>query len=320
MITGAAGFIGGALTSLLRQRGITVHPLDDLSVPSLLPSPPGLDRRDVRALHSTDLDSVDTIVHLAARKSVPGSFADPSALSHNLSVDHHILRTFAGSRARRLLMASTCEVYGDRPGPLAETCQCVPRSPYATGKTASELLAAVYRPLLNAYQQIGVVRFFNIFGPAEGADAVVPAFLDAAAHDGQLTIEGDGTQSRDLTHIDDAMLMIQRILDEPNLASVVNLGSGRTITVHQIAESVLELTGRGKIVHAPARTNEIRSFTADMRLFTDTYGHVPALSWEHALAQTYRERARLRDLVGTPCDTPAPNGLHARSSLREVRP
>ncbi|WP_435109209.1 NAD-dependent epimerase/dehydratase family protein [Nocardiopsis synnemataformans] len=300
LITGAAGFIGGALTDLLRRRGTTVHPVDDLSVPSLSSPPAGLDRRDVRALHSQDLEGIDTIVHLAARKSVPASFTDPGALTHNLSVDHHLLRTFAASTARRLVMASTCEVYGDRPGPLAESYRCAPRSPYATGKAASEFLACVYRPLLRADQQIGVVRFFNIFGPAEGADAVVPAFLDAADNNVDLTIEGEGFQARDLTYIDDALLMLQRILDKPALLPVVNLGSGRPTTVSQLARTVLELVGRGNITYGPARPNEIRSFTADTRLFTDTYGSIPHRAWEQALAQTWRERSRLRELASLP--------------------
>ncbi|MER7952377.1 NAD-dependent epimerase/dehydratase family protein [Streptomyces sp. NPDC096079] len=291
LITGGAGFIGLALTDALRVAGHTVTPLDNLSVTSRRPSPKGLVVREVRALTPRDLDGVDTVIHLAALKSVPDSF-ETGNLEHNVAVDRHILHTFVVSTARRLLMASSCEVYGEQTGPLAENAPYAARSPYAVGKVASEQLAGIYRPLLGDGRQLGIVRFFNTFGPQEGADAVVPAFLSAVTGDRPLTIQGDGTQARDLTYIDDAIAMLTRVLDGPELLPVVNLGSGRAVPVRDVADAVIRAAGRGTITHAAPRINEISSFTADLSLFTRTYGTVDRTPLDAALALSLQSFGR----------------------------
>ncbi|HEY6787298.1 MAG TPA: NAD-dependent epimerase/dehydratase family protein [Trebonia sp.] len=291
LITGAAGFIGSALTRALRGAGHGVTALDDLSVASPRRHPEGLEARDVRSLAPGDLDGIDTIVHLAAHKSVPRSF-DPGGFEHNTAVDRHIIHAFTASAARRLVLASSCEVYGQQAGPLAESAPHAPRSPYAAGKAATEHLAAIYRDLLPPGRQIGVVRFFNTFGPDEDGDAVVPAFLDAAIAGRLLAVEGDGSQARDLTHIDDAVAMLARILSRPQLLPAVNCGSGRAVTILALAQAVIRAAGSGTITHDPARHNEIRSFTAGMSLFTSVYGPPPSRPLEEALAATLRDRAR----------------------------
>ncbi|MYR56853.1 NAD-dependent epimerase/dehydratase family protein [Streptomyces sp. SID625] len=291
LITGAAGFIGSALTGALRGAGHAVTTVDDLSVASPRPHPAGLQVRDVRDLSPADLDSCDTVVHLAAHKSVPASF-DVGGFEHNVTVDRHLIHTFAHSRATRLLLASSCEVYGQQSGPLAEHAPHAPRSPYAAGKAATEHLAEVYRSRLKAGRQVGIVRFFNVYGPHEDPDAVVPAFLDAAAAGRPLTIEGDGTQARDLTHIDDAVTILSSILARPVLLPVVNCGSGRAIPVRDLAHAVIRAAGHGTVTHTAGRPNEIASFTADMSLFTRVYGPVRHRPLKQALADTLHERRR----------------------------
>ncbi|WP_062012182.1 NAD-dependent epimerase/dehydratase family protein [Streptomyces hygroscopicus] len=291
LITGAAGFIGSALTQALRTAGHTVTAVDDLSVTSPRPRPDDLQVRDVRALAPADLDGLDTVVHLAAQKSVPASF-EVGGFEHNVAVDRHLIHTFAASTARRLLLASSCEVYGQQTGPLTESAPHAPRSPYAAGKAATEHLADIYRPRLDVGRQLGIVRFFNTFGPHEDSDAVVPAFLDAIAAGRPLTIEGDGTQARDLTHIDDAVTMLARILAAPALLPVVNCGSGRAIEIRALAAAVIRAAGGGTVTHTAARPNEISSFTADMALFTRVYGPIENRPLEQALADTLQQRLR----------------------------
>lgn len=290
LITGAAGFIGSALTRALRGAGHCVTALDDLSVTSPRPRPHDLVVRDVRELTPGDLAGIDTLVHLAAHKSVPASF-EVGGFEHNTAVDRHLLHAFAASGARRLLLASSCEVHGQQPGPLAESAACRPRSPYAAGKLATEVLAEIYRESLRPGRQIGIVRFFNTFGPEEDPDAVVPAFVDAASDGRPLRIEGDGAQARDLTYIDDAVAMLSRILDAPELLPVVNCGSGRTITIRELADAVIRTVGHGTTVHTDPRPNEIASFTADMTLFNATYGPVAHRPLQAALAETHAQRA-----------------------------
>ncbi|MEV6956102.1 NAD-dependent epimerase/dehydratase family protein [Streptomyces sp. NPDC051183] len=291
LITGGAGFIGSALTQALAAAGHTVTPLDNLSVASRRPRPKELMVRDVRTLTAQDLNGVDTVVHLAALKSVPASF-EIGGFEHNVAVDRHILHTFAGSTARRLLLASSCEVYGQQSGPLAESAPYLPRSPYAAGKVATEQLVGIYRSLLGDDRQIGVVRFFNTFGAYEDPDAVVPAFLDAVSEGKPLMIDGDGTQARDMTYIDDSVTMLTRILDAPELLPVVNCGSGTAVPVLDLARAVIRAAGTGTITHTEPRVNEIDSFTADLTLFTSTYGAVDRMPLDEALAVSLQNGAR----------------------------
>ncbi|MFE4517398.1 NAD-dependent epimerase/dehydratase family protein [Kitasatospora sp. NPDC056783] len=297
LVTGAAGFIGSALTTALRADGHTVTALDDLSVTSPRPRPDHLIERDVRTLEPGDLDGIHTIVHLAAHKSVPRSFT-VGAFERNTAVDRHIIHTFAASGAGRLLLASSCEVYGQQSGQLAESAPHQPRSPYAAGKSATEHLADIYRHRLGPGRQIGVARLFNTYGPWEDGDAVVPAFLDAALADRPLTIEGTGTQARDLNHVDDTVTMLGRILAADRLLPVVNIGSGHATTVLDLAEAIIRTTGRGTITHTAPRPNEIHSFTADMTLFTSIYGMPPGRPLDQALADTARARALLWSPAG----------------------
>ncbi|MEJ8654715.1 NAD-dependent epimerase/dehydratase family protein [Streptomyces sp. MS1.AVA.3] len=300
LITGAAGFIGSALTQALRAAGHAVTAVDDLSVTSLRPRPDRLQVRDVRSLTPADLAGVHTVVHLAAHKSVPRSF-DVGGFEHNIAVDRHMIHTFAASPARRLLLASSCEVYGQQTGPLAETATHAPRSPYAAGKAATEHLAGIYQPLLKAGREIGIVRFFNCFGPHEDPDAVVPAFLDAVTQERPLAVEGSGSQARDLTHIDDTVTMLARILHAAELLPVVNCGSGHATSIRALAESVIRVAGRGTLVHTAQRPNEIRSFTADMSRYTTVYGPMTYQPLEQALAATLRDRARTWKPVAGAC-------------------
>lgn len=305
LITGAAGFLGRNLATRLAAAGHHVDRVDDLSVPPVLDPPPGLRRLDVRALTARDLTGVDTVMHFAARKNVPDSFTDRTQMLHNVDTDHALLElaTLAPS-VRRILLASSCEVYGDRGGaPCAEHHPTAPRSPYAVGKLATEALAAVYRQL-RPDTQISCLRLHNIYGPDEGPDAVVPAFLDAAAGGRPLVVEGNGQQARDLTHIDDAVTMIARVCADPRpLPPLLNIGSGVPVTVLHLAHAVLAAVGGGRITHLPARPNEITVFTADTTLFHHRYGPPPTRPLSHGIASA--TAARLRE-IRQPAALPTP--------------
>ena len=144
LITGAAGFIGRNLWHELEGRGCDVVGVDDLSVAPRIPHRPETVLADVKTLTNKDLAHVDVIVHLAAHKSVADSFRDNYSVERNLGPAHHLIRLFLRSSARRLLLASTCEVYGSQSRTsIDEGASMRPRSPYAVSKSAIEQLAGV---------------------------------------------------------------------------------------------------------------------------------------------------------------------------------
>ena len=148
--------------------------------------------------------------------------------------------------------------------PIAEAVTFAPRSPYAVSKVALEHLADVYaRPDAEAT----ALRFFNVYGPDEGLDAVVPRFIAEIRATGGLTIEDDGEQRRDFNYVDDVVDMVVQIVQyDRRLPRAINVGSGRSRSVRELAGIVLALAGGGCLRTAPGRRNEIADFVACTRL------------------------------------------------------
>lgn len=298
LITGGAGFIGRNCAVRLIDAGHAVTCIDSLSAASAIPPTGGVRRIDVRDLTPADFD-VDVVLHLAALKSVPGSFHEPTQILHNVAVDHHILRMFTQSRrAKRLVMASSCEVYGDRGRLAPEATTPSPRSPYAVGKVASEHLASVYRTV-HPDGEICVLRLHNVFGPDEGGEAVVSQFIDAILEQRPLEIQGDGSQARDFTYIDDACEMIVNVLmDRRSVPHMLNIGSGTATSVTDLAYTFEQLTGSRLVVEfGQSRPNEIGAFVADMTLYSSLYRRIPRRSMWSGLALSLEQRAAVRGIV-----------------------
>jgi dTDP-glucose 4,6-dehydratase/UDP-glucose 4-epimerase len=180
-------------------------------------------------------------------------------------VDRHLVEIVARSDVQRLFLASSCEVYGStgRGRPIAESTRFAPRSPYAVSKVAMEHLARIYtRPSLHTT----ALRFFNVYGADEGRDAVVPRFVAELRETGGLTIEGSGSQRRDFTYIDDLVdMLVDLLLRTGTPPHVVNVGSGRSVSIRSVAQTMLALAGGGEIRRAPERPKEIADFVADTR-------------------------------------------------------
>lgn len=264
LITGGAGFIGWNLVKALRDRGEEVLAVDDLSASPWPERPAGIELRDVGSLSALELHDIRAVVHLACRKVVPTSFIDCEQMVSNVRIDRHLVGLLAEIRPRITILASSCEVYGDQRGRLGEAAPLRPRSPYAVGKVAMELLADVYRSLMPS--PICVARLFNTYGPGEGLDAVIPRFVDEAMRLGQVVVEGSGEQRRDFSYVDDVVDALIGLLAAPFAPQVVNIGSGASISINELATRVAKAVGGVRILHGRARPNEIAEFVADTRL------------------------------------------------------
>ena len=269
LITGGAGFIGSHLARRLSARGpVTV--LDDLSsgkkenlsgldyafIPGSILDPAPLAEACAGATH---------VFHLAALVSVPESVSHP-ARCHEINVEgtRRVLAAADQAGARRLVLASSCAVYGDEPTmPKTETSPVAPASPYAESKLAGEKLCA------QAPLPAVALRFFNVYGPRQDPRgpyaAAVPKFLEAARTGSPLTIFGDGHQTRDFVYVDDVTAALEHAALTPSLSGVYNVASGHSVSVLRLAELVLALTGlRSEIRHAPARPGDILHSSASI--------------------------------------------------------
>lgn len=256
MITGGAGFIGSHLADALVSRGDEVIILDDLStghlrnVEHLLDCGASLvegstnDERQVDRL----MRQVDGCFHLASAVGVKLICERPleSLLKNVRGCD--VVTASAASHDVRMLYTSTSEIYGkDSVGSLTEESDRLLGSPqkgrwsYATAKVFGEMLAYGYAREQNA--ETIVVRLFNTVGPRQtGAyGMVVPNFVRQALADDDLTVFGDGTQSRCFAHVFDSVAAILALWDAPGaVGEVFNIGATMEITVSELAGRVIE--------------------------------------------------------------------------------
>ena len=269
LVTGGAGFIGSHLVRRLSTRGpVTV--LDDLSsgkkenlaglgcafLPGSILDPAPLAEACAGATH---------VFHLAALVSVPESVSHP-ARCHEINVEgtRRVLAAAAQAGVRRLVLASSCAVYGDEPTmPKKETSPVAPASPYAESKLAGEKICA------EASLPAVALRFFNVYGPRQDPrgpyGAAVPKFLEAARAGSPITIFGDGHQTRDFVYVDDVTAALEHAALSPSLSGIYNVASGHSVSVLHLAELVLGLTGlRSVIRHAPARPGDILHSSASI--------------------------------------------------------
>src|SRR6185503_4198773 len=250
VVTGGAGFIGSHLVEALLAKGHRVRVVDDFSTGQRrnLPGPVELLCGSVSDLAEGAVVGADVVYHLAAQVSVPRSVEDPLG-SHRSTETSTLSVLHAAEKAgvRRVVLASSSAVYGDRPAmPKKELHEPAPASPYAVAKLCSELHArhwADHRGL-----QTVSLRFFNVFGPRQDPRspyaAAVPIFISNLMADRPVPIFGDGKQTRDFTYVED---VIQGILSAGSALGasghVYNIAAGRGTSVLEMVETLAQLVG-----------------------------------------------------------------------------
>lgn len=273
LVTGGAGFIGANLIRRLSDDGVDhIVVMDDLSTGSSA----NLEGLDVEFHYGSILEpdllarasrDVSSIVHLAARPSVPRSIADPLA-SHATNATG-TLQVLEAARAvnAHVVLASSSSVYGKNPVlPKHEGLRPMPLSPYAASKLATESYALAYREVYGL--AVLPFRFFNVYGPRQPAGhayaAVVPEFVSRALSDQPLLVHGDGLQTRDFTFVDTVAEILSRAARERiESADSVNLAFG---TRHSLLEVIalleVELGRNLPIVHVETRAGDVRDSQA----------------------------------------------------------
>ncbi len=280
LVTGGAGFIGSHLVDALVADGVRVTVLDDLSSGDRRWSMPHGDRvrfidGDVRDPSSCEnaVEGVEVVYHLASRVSVVESVERPELYRDVvLGGTGRVLEAAIAGGVRRVVLASSCSVYGDAAPPVAESAPVDPQSPYAAMKFAAEEACRAAA----AASSIETVcpRFFNVHGPRQRADSpysgVIAIFAAKAASGESPTIYGDGRQTRDFIHVSDIVRGLRLAMHATSLGrgEPVNLGTGIGTTVLELAEHL----GCRPPTFAPARDGEIRHSRADVTLARATLG------------------------------------------------
>jgi nucleoside-diphosphate-sugar epimerase len=260
LVTGGAGFVGSHITDALVARGDTVLVLDDLSTGRLENIELALESGSVELAEGSILDNelveecvaaTDACLHLAAAVGVQLILDQPlDSLIRNVRGSDVVISAVA-RHGKKVLVASSSEVYGkNSEGALAETSDRIlgpnstARWAYATAKSFSEVLANAYHHETDA--QSVVFRLFNTVGPRQtGAyGMVLPRFVRQATDGEDLTVYGNGAQTRCFVHVFDVVDAILRLCDSEEAAGhTFNIGSSGEISIHELANRVIERTG-----------------------------------------------------------------------------
>ena len=257
-ITGGAGFIGSHLADHYVNAGHQVTLLDNFSTGSTaniahLESKVTSVEGDIRNVDLIDglTKEADLVLHMAAALGVNTILESPlESMSTNITGSEVVLHA-AAKYNKRIIIASTSEIYGKNPKqPLSETDDRVVGAPQKIRWTYSDAKAIEEAMAFALHQEnklpVTTVRLFNTVGPRQTGryGMVVPRFVHAALKNEALTIYGDGNQSRVFCHVDDAVQAIATIAHtDSTIGDVFNVGGTGEVTIKQLAEKVIAITG-----------------------------------------------------------------------------
>lgn len=304
LVTGAAGFLGSALANRLSGLGHTVRGLDDLSAgdPGRLANNILLTRGDVndRPKLWSLLQGVECVFHLAARVSVPESVLFPRDYNTvNVGGTVSLMEAVRDVGVQRVIFASSGAVYGEQGAqPLHEGLAPHPGSPYAVSKLAAEYYVRTIGQLVGVTTLS--LRVFNAYGPGQPLPAVhapvIARFLQQALSGGSLVVAGDGRQTRDYVYVDDVVdALVAAMTATPPADGVVNVGSGQSTSVRQLAEAVATATGvRIEPLYRVSEAPGVSTMRADLVLARTALGFLPRISLADGLKQILVQDPRFR--------------------------
>ncbi len=285
LVTGGAGFIGSHVVEALLARGDRVRVLDNFhtgrrenlaGVWQHIDVVEG-DLRDVGAVQKA-AKGVDLVFHLAAMVSVPESMVDPlGAEAINTAGTLNVLTAARKAGVRRLILSSTCAVYGDEPTlPKPESQRPAPKSPYAVAKLAAEGYCQVFNESFGV--ETVVLRYFNVYGPRQDPSSpysgVISIFVDKMSCGQAPTIFGTGQQTRDFVYVGDVTRANLLAGDVSEAAGhIFNIGRGQQISINHLFEQLNGLLHTNlEAIRVPARNGDIEHSCADASLANQVLG------------------------------------------------
>jgi dTDP-glucose 4,6-dehydratase len=299
LITGAAGFLGSHLSDRFLKEGFHVIGMDNLITGDLKNIEHLFRREDFEFYHH----DISKFIHVPGEIAYILHFASPASPIDYLKIPIQTLKVgslgthnclgLAKAKKARMLIASTSEIYGD---PLVHPQNeeywgnvnpVGPRGVYDEAKRFQEAITMAYHNFHAVETRI--VRIFNTYGPRMRLNdgRALPAFIGQALRGEDLTVFGDGSQTRSFCYVDDLVEGIYRLLmSEYHLP--VNIGNPSEITLKQFAEEVIALTGtKQKIVYKPLPVDDPKQRQPDITRAKQVLGWEPRVSRTEGLKITY---------------------------------
>ncbi len=299
LVTGGAGFIGSHLVRQLIANGDEVYVLDNLSTGSLSHLPRAgftfwkQDIRDNNIIQQIIFAQFDAIVHLAAQTMVDASIKDPEFdAAENILGTIHVLEAARKSNVRRVIFASTAAAYGDVAEnvlPIRETEKLKPMSFYGLSKVTVEKYLVLYNKMYDLNYVI--CRFANVYGERQGDSGeggVISIFAKRIANGQDITIFGDGEQTRDFVYAGDIAAGICKALVTAKMNTVYNLSTQTETSLNELVDILGRVAGcKLPIAHGPVREGDIyRSMLSNEKAVNNLMWK-PAVDLLKGLQRTY---------------------------------
>jgi nucleoside-diphosphate-sugar epimerase len=320
LVTGGAGFIGSHTVDLLINRGINVRVFDNFITGSLNNLPTqflndGLEifRGSINDIPSIEraIDGCDAVLHLAALVSVPQSLSQPTTTYHiNTTGTINVLEAAYREGVKRVVIASTCAVYGDLPGKKAESTPTAPLVPYASSKLMAEEAAQIYARCYDL--EVVRLRYFNVYGARQQADSpysgVIARWCDRVSAGEPCMIYGDGEQTRDFVAVEDVARANHLALTIPfdrfdlppqQVSPLLNVATGTSVSLDRILDTLARITNTEiDRQYQPERSGDIRHSSANSDLLKQL-GWQPRITLDRGL-RSILSNDPIRSIVSRP--------------------
>lgn len=290
LVTGGAGFIGSHLVDKLISQGHLVTVIDNLSTGNSGNVNPKAE------FHITDLvefetmalfNNIDVVFHLAALPRIQRSLDEPEhTFLHNVYATHRVLERARAAGVKRVIYSSSSSIYGEKDFLIDEQVPADPRTLYATHKLMGELLCQQYSKHFGL--ETVCLRYFNVYGPRaslEGAyKLVIGKFIEQKNDNEALTIYGDGTQTRDFTHVTDVVAANIACMKYKKkcYAEAFNVCTGIETSINRIAEII---GGQSVHVENPRAAYDEQSKRGSYDKLSEMMGWKPKVSIEAGIAE-----------------------------------
>jgi len=300
LVTGCAGFIGSHLSERLCEMGEDVIGVDCFTdyYPRAIKEA-NLEKlkgcKNFKFIESDlseiDLElllkDIDAVFHQAAQAGVRASWGESFEIytRNNILVTQKLLEAAKKSNLKKFIYASSSSVYGDAEKlPLKETDVPKPISPYGVSKLAAEHLCYLYWKNFNV--PTVSLRYFTVYGPRQRPDMAFHKFIKAILKGEEITVYGDGKQTRDFTFISDAIDANVAALSLAPPGTVLNIGGGSRVFLIDAIKAIEELVGqKAKIKYIEKQKGDVRDTLADTSLARDLIGYNPKVILKEGLKE-----------------------------------
>ena len=294
LVTGCAGFIGSHLVDKLLEQGYEVIGIDCFT---------DYYQREIKEanvsnasnhnnfvfieediMNMKNFPAVDYVFHLAAQAGVRASWGKSFEIytRNNIEATQKLLEFYKEGEIKKFVYASSSSVYGDAELPMKEDSLLKPVSPYGVTKLAGENLCYLYWK--NYRVPTVSLRYFTVYGPRQRPDMAIHKFIKAIFKGDEITVFGDGTQTRDFTYVEDAVEANILAAKGNIIGEVFNIGGGSRIGVNDLIKKIEEIVGKkARIKYIEKQKGDVRDTLANVSKAKKELGWMPKVKIEEGL-------------------------------------